>query len=79
MFKNFIIIRKYYISTKLYGNIATLTPCSCIGMLTIIGQEDTPKVRSLLPVGLGPIYNRHAPNIRISIINSRINVRVIMT
>ena len=32
-------------------------PCTCIGILTIVRWEDIPKVRNLLPVGLGPTSN----------------------
>ena len=54
-------------------------PCSCIGTLTIVDQEETPQVESLLPVSLGPIYDGDTPSIRIYINNSRISIRVIMT
>ena len=54
-------------------------PCTYIRTLTIVGQEDTPQVGSLLPVGLGSISDGHTPNVRISVTNSRISVRVIMT
>ena len=43
--------------------------CSCIGIPTIVKQEDSPQVGSLLPVGLGPISNGSNSNTRISIIN----------
>ena len=54
-------------------------PCTCIGTMTIVGQEKTPQVVSLFAVGLGPIFDGHTPNARISITNFRINVRVTMT
>ena len=54
-------------------------PCSCIRTQTIVGQEDTPQVGSLLPVGLGTISNGHTPNTRIYVNNSRISLMVIMT
>ena len=50
-----------------------------IRTLNIVGWEDTPQVRSLMPVGLGPISDGHTPNTRSDIINSRISIRVIMT
>ena len=54
-------------------------PCSCIGTLTIVGQEDTPQVGSLLPMGLGPISDGRTSITIIGVTNSRINVRVITT
>ena len=54
-------------------------PCSCIGIPTLMEREDTPQAGSLLPVGLGPIFNRHTAKTRICITNSRISIRVIMT
>ena len=53
--------------------------CKCIGTPIIVGQEDTPQVGSILPIGLGPISYRHTPDIRISVINFRISAMVIMT
>ena len=41
---------------------------------TIVGQEHTPQVGSLLPVGLGTISNEHTPKTRICMINSIIGV-----
>ena len=41
--------------------------------------ENTSQVRSLLPVGVGPIYNGGTPNIGIGITNFKISVRIIMT
>ena len=56
-----------------------VVPCSSIGTPIIVGQEDTSKIGSFLPVGLGPISDGHTPNTRISITNSRISIRVMMT
>ena len=53
-------------------------PCSCIGTPTIVGQEETSQIGSLLPVGLGPISDGRTPNTRIGITNSKISIRVIM-
>ena len=52
---------------------------SCIETPTIVGQEESPKVRSLLPVGQGSISDRHTLNTRISIKNTSINVRATLT
>ena len=52
---------------------------SCIGIPSIVGQEDTPQAESLLPVGLGPISHGYVPCTRIGIANPRISGRVIMT
>ena len=54
-------------------------PCSCIETLTIVEQEDTPQVGSLLPIGQDPISNGYFPNTGISISNSRKSVGVMMT
>ena len=53
-------------------------PCSCIGILTIVGREDTPQVGSLLPIGTDLFSNGHTPNTRICVSNSKISIRVIM-
>ena len=53
-------------------------PCSCIRILTIVGQEEISKVGRLLPVVLGPISGGCTPKNRIYDSNSRISVRVIM-
>ena len=52
---------------------------SCIGIPTIVGQEETPQVESFLPVGQGSISDRGNPKTRVYISNSRINIRIIMT
>ena len=52
---------------------------SKVGILTMVGQEDTPKVGSLLPVGLSAITDRHNPNTKICMSNSRISFRVLIT
>ena len=54
-------------------------PCSWLGTLTIVGQEETPKVGSLLLVGQSSITDRCIPNIRTYVYNSRISTRVKIT
>ena len=54
-------------------------PCSCIETPTIVGQEVTPQVASLLAVDLGPISNGCKPNIGIGVTTSIISVRVVIT
>ena len=54
-------------------------PYSCIGTLTIVRQEETPKVGSLILIGLGPISNGHTTNTRIGLNNSIISIRLTMT
>ena len=54
-------------------------PCTYIGTPTIVGQEDTPQVGSLLPVGLDPISDGCTPNTIICIRNSIINIMEIVT
>ena len=41
---------------------------------TIVGQEDTPQVGSLMPVGLGTISDEHTPTTMICVINAIIGV-----
>ena len=41
---------------------------------TIVGQEDTPQVGSLLPVGLSTISDECTPTTRICVINAIIGV-----
>ena len=48
-------------------------PCTYIGTPTIVGQDDAPKVGSLMPAGLGPISDGCTPNTRISISNSSVH------
>ena len=45
---------------------------------TLVGQEGTLQVGSLLPISLGPISDRCILNIRIYIRNSRISIRVVI-
>ena len=54
-------------------------PCSQIRTPPIVGQEETPKVGSLLPVDQNPSTDKHNSYTRICISNSAISVRVIMT
>ena len=41
---------------------------------TIVGREDTPKVGSLLPIGLGTISNECTPTASICMINAIIGI-----
>ena len=41
---------------------------------TIVGQEDTPQVGSLLPVGLGTTSDERTPTTRIYVINAIIGI-----
>ena len=45
---------------------------------TIVGQEDTPQVGSLLPVSLGTISNEHTPTTRICMINAIIGISALV-
>ena len=47
------------------------TPYSCIGIQTLVGQEDIPQVGSLLYIGLSSISNGRTLNTRISVSNFR--------
>ena len=50
-----------------------------MGTPTIVGQEEAPKFKSLLPVSQSPITYKHIPNIVICIKEYIIGTRAIMT
>ena len=50
-----------------------------MGIPTIVGQEETPQVGSLLLIGLGPISRGHTLKTGICLSNSTISIRVIVT